>query len=670
MEDWLSVREATSQVSKTLQKAKSTDEIEALLVELIPKFVDVDGVAAIRHIKHIGKTFMSHTYGIYEQFKHNYTDDDMGLTGYIIKYKVPLFINRKSDIPKGVKEVGTYEEGEHYAVIPLLDSSGEVMLVIMTVKVGRPFTPKEITTLRSMVIQAGIIYERIYLKARMEKFRKSSTLIADFASYHTDNPPDNIVNLAKETLHLCKDTIKGAEYGSLLMLTEDGFRFIGVMGYSEELLKKPPIPYEHQLRWYGFGENRWKQGIPRILGHEEILKRDNVNYDVEVGKAIERAQSTLGIPIIVGGKVKYFLNIDNFTTPAAFDDVDIDIAMLIGNIFASSAEIGKHYQEILTHVELIKTLSAPHFDSPSATTDMRNIIDIFIKSLIDNMKVLGPSHIFAIHYPMQSDWVQIYPEEDDIEMFNLIKKIDTSPTENSIYISPKHLYVTWFTRSLTHGYIKILVTKKDFLPHGDWWTTALQLILDYFVSFVKIVTQARNMRYMARSVAFHVGKLLEDINLEPRGHMEFMKKVSPIIAKQTWGDIPEDFIYGLYLHDIGKIMLTGKERQNSGIDTNKHVVLGSQLIEATGLDYLLHLSNIVKYHHEKALGGGPFGLKGSDIPREAEIVGMLCHFHHLLSKGLSLEEALRVIHSHSPSHYSMFAVDNLKLILEVYKDGH
>lgn len=671
MEDWLSVREATSQVSKILQRANSTDDIEALLVELIPKFIDVDGVAAIRHIKHIGKIFMSHTYGIYDQFKHSYANDNIGLTGYIIKHKVPLFINRESDIPQGIKEVGTYEEGEHYAVIPLLDSTGDVMLVIMTIKIGKHFTPKEITTLRSMVIQASIIYERMYLKMRMEKFNKASKLIADFVIKHTDNPPDNILNLAEETLLLCKQTIRGAEYGSILMQTDDGFRFIGVMGYSKKLLEMPLIPYEYQLRWYGLGENKWNSGTPRILVHNEIIKRDNVNYNAEEGKTIQDAQSTLGIPIVVEGKVKYFLNIDNFTTPVAFDDVDIDIAMLIGNIFATSTEIGKYHQEIEAHVELIKTLFIPHFNKPGIiTTDAKNIIETFVNSIVENMKVLCPSHIFAIHYPMQTDWIQIYPEEDDITMFNIIKTLHISSDEGTIYISPQQLYITWFTRKLNYGYLKILATKRGFLPHGDWWTIALQLIADYFISFVRIVTQARITRYMARNVAYHVGKLLEDTGLEPQGHMEFMKKAGPLMGKHIWNMLPEDFIYGLYLHDIGKLMLTGKERQNSATDTNKHVVLGSQLIKATGLDYLPHLTNIVQYHHEKSLGGGPFGLKGSDIPREAEIVGMLCHFHHLLSKGLTPEEALNVIYSYSPSHYSMFAVDLLKSLSEVLKDEH
>jgi response regulator RpfG family c-di-GMP phosphodiesterase len=239
-----------------------------------------------------------------------------------------------------------------------------------------------------------------------------------------------------------------------------------------------------------------------------------------------------------------------------------------------------------------------------------------------------------------------------------------------MYLSPQHIYITWFTRKLNHGYIKILATRREFLPHGDWWTVALKLIVDYFISFVRIVTQARTIRYMARKVAYHIGKVLEDTGLEPKGHMAFMKKTGPLMGKHIWGNIPEDFIYGLYLHDIGKLMLTGKERQNSGTDINKHVALGSQLIKATGLDYMTHLANMVKYHHEKALGGGPFGLKGSEIPREAEIVGMLCHFHHLIAKGLTIEEALRVIHSYSPSHYSMFAVDLLKPLSEVLKDGH
>ncbi len=658
MEEWLSVREATSHLSKVLQKAQSIDELEALMVDVIPKFVSLDGLATIRHIRHIGKLFVSHTYGIYNNLLHSYTDDDKGLSGYIIRRKTPLFINRGSDIPPTVNPIGTYKEGEYYAMFPLLDSTGEVMLIVAAIKVNTSFATKDITTLRSMVIQSGIIYEKIYLKTRMQRFKDASELIVEFTEKHLKEPAYNILTLANDTLQLFSKTIKGAEAGSILMKTPEGFRFIGSIGYKGDLLNKPPIPIEHQQMWYGLPKDMWQKGVPRIIGKEEIQKRDSVEYDAEERRTIADAQVTLGIPIVVENEVKYFLNLDNFTSPAAFDDVDIDIAKLIGSIFATLSDIGRKYMEDNTYKALIHKLSVPHF-AGSKELSRKTIIMNFVRLVVDNLMVLKPDYILAMHEPMQQTWDILYPEKPTSdEALNIIGSIDTDKESGETYIPYEGWYISWTTQKLSTGNIRVAVLKKNFLPHGSWWKDTLTLIVSYFTSFVRILSYTKDIRELVYNTAFRIGKLLEEISLEPPGHMDFMKDIGPKFAKKILSEVPDDFILGLYLHDIGKLLLTGKERISD--DTNKHVVLGSKLIESVKLDHLTYLYNMVKYHHEKAMGGGPFGLKGSNIPREAEIVGMLCHFHHLIAKGMDIIEALRVIHSYAPSHYTLMTANTLK----------
>lgn len=90
------------------------------------------------------------------------------------------------------------------------------------------------------------------------------------------------------------------------------------------------------------------------------------------------------------------------------------------------------------------------------------------------------------------------------------------------------------------------------------------------------------------------------------------------------------------LHDIGKInvpanILTKGEAlsvQEQNI-MSSHPVVSARIL--SNFKELAHLSHIVMYHHEKMDGSGyPEGLIGSQIPREARIIGVVDAFEALV----------------------------------------
>lgn len=129
------------------------------------------------------------------------------------------------------------------------------------------------------------------------------------------------------------------------------------------------------------------------------------------------------------------------------------------------------------------------------------------------------------------------------------------------------------------------------------------------------------------------------------------------------------------LHDIGKILIPKEILDKPGKLTDeefelmkKHTIYGEKLIG--GKEYFRIARNIALYHHEKYDGSGyPYGLKGDEIPVEAQIVAVVDVYDALRSerpykKAFSHEEALSIIvngdNRTRPTHFA-------PNVLEVFK---
>ena len=90
------------------------------------------------------------------------------------------------------------------------------------------------------------------------------------------------------------------------------------------------------------------------------------------------------------------------------------------------------------------------------------------------------------------------------------------------------------------------------------------------------------------------------------------------------------------LHDIGKINVPVNILTKSGALSpqeqnlmSSHPVVSARIL--SNFKELAHLSHIVMYHHEKMDGSGyPEGLIGSQIPREARVIGVVDAFEALV----------------------------------------
>ncbi len=186
-------------------------------------------------------------------------------------------------------------------------------------------------------------------------------------------------------------------------------------------------------------------------------------------------------------------------------------------------------------------------------------------------------------------------------------------------------------------------------------------------------------------LSYHSNESLVHFNHVKRYTKLLCLKYNALFPEKAFSDDVLPYIYeGASLHDIGKISVPDSLlRKETALTSDefdeikKHTLKGAQIIDRMADICKLgkekeYLRNICLYHHERYDGKGyPQGLKGNEIPLEAQIVSIVEVYDALTEKNyhdaIPHEEAMRKIIS---GECGEFNPDLIKCLQYIEHDLH
>ncbi|HPZ16909.1 MAG TPA: HD domain-containing phosphohydrolase [Fervidobacterium sp.] len=184
----------------------------------------------------------------------------------------------------------------------------------------------------------------------------------------------------------------------------------------------------------------------------------------------------------------------------------------------------------------------------------------------------------------------------------------------------------------------------------------------------EVSKRSEEFRALLINISERLSIIAEGYDEETGHHIYRVKQISSFIGEKL--KLDDETIESIEmfssLHDIGKIFVPkeillkpGKLTQEEWEIMKQHTVLSKRILDVPGFERAL---SIALYHHENYDGSGyPFGLKGKEIPIDAQIVKLIDVYDALRSdrpykKGLTHEESVNIILNGdgrtSPEHFS------------------
>lgn len=458
----------------------------------------------------------------------------------------------------------------------------------------------------------------------------------------------------RRVMKIAAETVPGAKTAILWMRKPNGmFSPIATSGFNQSVFETVEFSELEIMRW-SKKEKTVKDFEAFAKANPETMERLRQAGD------LERITDSLSTPIYARGKLHGFLSFQKYRRGAVFSEDAADMARVfayqLGNLI-EQAELEQRLRgqqkELLAHVENYKRLTS--FSSEIETiSDVDTLIPFGLDALLNILEF--DSAVFGEVIGNQLVFSRLRGKRT----LGLVAGLDTpldlhDSVHGTVVRSGEYLYVEGEAMrnneivKLTDANMKNLLVFPVKVKDETKYTVAFTTIHDrpgptaeqiqIAQTFIRRLEHALERMFHVEQIestqdaTFSIlGRALEFRDAETRGHTERVIALTRTVANHLSMN-PEqrrNFIWGAYLHDIGKLGIPDRVLQKPGPLTpsefdiiKKHTEFGVEMLQ--GIDFLPQETlEVIRHHHERWDGTGyPDGLRGEEIPFLARLFSLI-----------------------------------------------
>ncbi len=583
-----------------------------------------------------------------------------GFTGQVAASGQARIINDTEAIGGGIHIPGTSPDSDAMMLAPL--RRGEQVIGVMTVvRTGteRPFSPHDLEFLEAFAAQAAIAIANAQLFEKRNLFAAKMQAINNLAQqlFGIEEP-------AEVSSHVCRAL--RTFYSSITEI-----EISSLDATKQELIR---IYF-----WQPAGENIKPQKLDFTMGYHRAINERQIYLD-SVG--------SLYAPLIVGKRVLGVLKLSLCENADSLSSGDI-LLNVTANLLAAALENTRLFVELRHQLEHIRTLHMVE-RAVTASVDLRVTLNIILKQIRAHLKADLAAIFLLEHFSHSLSCTALdgtthtygnlpqlntnSPRIQDVLLGQQISTIGNAQELQTIFRPPEwHLqeglqqaqFVPLIAKGQTRGIMVILYrtlisptsNEQEFLQNISRQTA---LSIEHIRLFEQTQIASLKLNATQHEILEHIALLVEEHNGEPSGTTLKMVSLGVLLAKQL-GMSPEQIQslqYGLLLHDIGMLLLSGVHiRKNAPLTpeewevVHRHPIVGAEFIASS--EAMRQGVDVIRYHHERYNGSGyPNGLSGEEIPLMARIAAVVDVWYALISPrpyrpALPEKQALAVIRQQS-----------------------
>lgn len=467
----------------------------------------------------------------------------------------------------------------------------------------------------------------------------------------------------REIVEVAVNTVHGAHAGSIWLLGSDGlFRAAASVGFNQPDLAK--IGFGPDLVFRGAGTT---EHLKRNLEALQQTDPDKHKLLMSTGP-IQAIKASLSLPIAVNGQILAHLHLHNLEHDTPFAADETEMAQLFASNIAHLLQRTQLEQRLLAGTQRLESLleAYRHLAAFGAEIeiieDTDELIELGMSRLLDNLQFDTAmfSEVSANTVKITRIRGQRPPElvETLREPMPMGAGINgrVAQTGEQLFIpdyrswsDKHHAYLPTGVESILalpikrDGQVKHTISFATLNRQAPLDENALQVARGFVARLENAFERVNHLEEMkaTRDATFRaLGLALEYRDLETRGHSDRVVDLARRFATEVGLDPTQRraFIWGAYLHDIGKIgvpdtilLKKGKLTDEEFAIIRQHTIYGVEMTRDI-LFLPTETRQVIRSHHERWDGNGyPDKLAGNEIPLLARMFSLVDVYDALTS---------------------------------------